>query len=283
MKKLIIFVVSFILFFVVFSMVTYTVDETQAGIRIRFGRIMETHTEPGLYFKAPFVDQITYLDKRTQIYDINPDSILTTDRKRLEVDTYVLWRILEPRLFLESMKTQIAALARIDDIVYSNLRDAFAKLTIPDIISENRRGFLVEITQTADHILSPFGLLIQEVNVKRTDLPEVNAMAVFERMKTEREQEAALIRAEGEKEAQTIRAGADREASVILATAQRDAEEMRGIGEASALRIYAEVFSKDPEFYRFWRLMIAYQESFEKDLGILMSEDIPFLDAFFGK
>lgn len=283
MKKLIIFVVIFVLFFVVFTMITYTVDETQAGIRIRFGRIMETHTEPGLYFKAPFIDQITYLDKRTQIYDINPDSILTEDRKRLEVDTFVLWRIDDPRIFLESMRTKLAALSRIDDIVYSNLRDAFAKLTIPDIISESRREYLTDITVTADAVLSPFGLTVQEVNVKRTDLPEVNANAVFERMKTERQQEAALIRAEGEKESQTIRARADREASVILAMAQRDAEELRGIGEATALSIYAEVFSKNPDFYRFWRLMNAYQTSFDANTSILLSEDMRFLDELFGK
>ena len=160
MKKVVWTLVIFILFFIVFALFTYQVDQAEVAVRTRFGKILTVNTEPGLYFKAPFIDTILTRDKRIQIYDIPPESILTTDQKRLEVDTYVLWRISEPQQFIETMKTITSALTRLDDVVYSTLRDKFAELYIGDIISERRRRSLQLITDTAEKTMSQYGTTI---------------------------------------------------------------------------------------------------------------------------
>lgn len=282
MKKVIWTLVVFILFFIVFALFTYQVDQTELAVRTRFGKILAVNTEPGLYFKAPFVDTILTRDKRIQLYDIPPESILTTDQKRLEVDTYVLWRISEPQQFIETMRTITSAITRLDDVVYSTLRDNFAQLYIGDIISERRRKSLQLITDAAEKTLSQYGIEVLDVDVKRTDLPPANAQAVFERMKSERDKEAALIRAEGERQAQDTRARAQRDADILLAEAQKTAEVLRGEGDATALEIYANSFSQDPDFYRFWRIMTAYKNSMKKGTSIVMGKDMEYLNEFYG-
>jgi len=282
MKKVIWTLVIFILFFIVFGLFTYQVDQTELAVRTRFGKILTVNNEPGLYFKTPFVDTILTRDKRIQLYDIPPESILTTDQKRLEVDTYVLWRINEPQLFIETMRTITSALTRLDDVVYSRLRDRFAELYIGDIISERRRRALQEITETAENSLSQYGIDILDVDVKRTDLPSANQQAVFDRMKSERNKEASLIRAEGERQAQDTRARAQKDAEIIIAAAEKTAEVLRGEGDAAALEIYAEAFSQDPDFYRFWRIMTAYKNSMKNGTSIVMGKDMEYLNEFYG-
>ncbi|MBP6959909.1 MAG: protease modulator HflC [Thermotogae bacterium] len=271
----------FIAFFVVFALVTYTVDETQLAIRLRFGKIMDVHDTAGIHFKAPFIDKIEKRDKRIMLYDIAPESVLTVDKKRLEVDSFILWRISDSKTFLETLNNTNSALNRIDDIVYSNIRDSFAKLTISDIISEDRRAYLESITNQTSDILKTFGVQVTDVNVKRTDLPDTNAKAVFERMKSERYQAAAKIRAEGEKEYKEIVARAEKESSVLIAEANKQAEEIRGKGDASALEVYASAFSKDPEFYHFWRSLTAYESVFQKEAVVLLDEKVDFLQYLF--
>jgi len=282
MKKLIWTIAIFILFFIVFSLVTYQVDETQVALRSRFCKIVETNPDPGLYYKVPFIDKILIRDSRLQLYDIPAENILTTDKKRLEVDTYVLWRISEPKQFVETLRTLRSAVTRIDDVVYSLIRDKFANIYIVDIISERRRATLNNITNTAEETLSDYGIEIIDVDVKRTDLPKANAQAVFDRMKSERKKEANLIRAEGERAAQDIRARAQKDADIIKAEANKTAEELRGEGDAEALAIYAKSFSQDPEFYRFWRILSAYENSFESGSSIVMGKDMQFLKEFYG-
>ncbi|HPE67933.1 MAG TPA: protease modulator HflC [Thermotogota bacterium] len=281
MKTLIWGIVLLVLFFIAFGLFTYSVDETEYAIRLRFGKIMSVHETAGLHLKAPFVDQILKREKRIQLYDISPESILTTDKKRLEVDTFVLWKIEEPQLFLETMRTENNALNRIDDIVYSNIRDMFAKVFIKDIISESRREYLATITQQSQETLAAFGINVQDVNVKRTDLPDANAKAVFERMKSERNKAAAKIRAEGEMSAKDIVADADRQAGVIVAEAQKTAEDIKGEGDARSVEIYAEAFSKDPDFYAFWRTLQAYENTLRDDTYLVLGDDLPFLQELF--
>ncbi len=282
MKKVVWTLVIFILFFIVFALFTYQVDQAEVAVRTRFGKILTVNTEPGLYFKAPFIDTILTRDKRIQIYDIPPESILTTDQKRLEVDTYVLWRISEPQQFIETMKTITSALTRLDDVVYSTLRDKFAELYIGDIISERRRRTLQLITDTAEKTMSQYGIDILDVDVKRTDLPSANAQAVFDRMKSERSKEASLIRAEGERQAQDTRARAQKDADILIAEANKTAEVLRGEGDAQALEIYANAFSQDPDFYRFWRIMTAYRNSMKDGTSIVMGKDMEYLNEFYG-
>ncbi|HRW33639.1 MAG TPA: protease modulator HflC [Thermotogota bacterium] len=282
MKKVVWTLVVFILFFIVFALFTYQVDQAEVAVRTRFGKILTVNTEPGLYFKAPFIDTILTRDKRIQIYDIPPESILTTDQKRLEVDTYVLWRISEPQQFIETMKTITSALTRLDDVVYSTLRDKFAELYIGDIISERRRRTLQTITDTAEKTMNQYGIDILDVDVKRTDLPSANAQAVFDRMKSERNKEASLIRAEGERQAQDTRARAQKDADILIAEANKTAEVLRGEGDAQALEIYANAFSQDPDFYRFWRIMTAYKNSMKNGTSIVMGKDMEYLNEFYG-
>jgi len=281
MKTLWWFLGIFLAFFILFAMVTYTVDLTQLAIRIRFGKILDVHDTAGIHFKAPFIDRIEKRDKRLMLYDIPPESVLTADKKRLEVDSFILWRISDAKAFLETLNNTVSALNQIDDIVYANIRDSFAKLTIPDIISEERRAFLGSITVQTSENLKTFGVQVADVNVKRTDLPETNAKAVFERMKSERYQAAAKIRAEGEKEYKEIVAKAEKESSVLIAEANKRAEEIRGEGDASALEVYASAFSKDPEFYRFWRSLSAYENVFQKEAVVLLDERVDFLQYLF--
>jgi membrane protease subunit HflC len=197
------------------------------------------------------------------------------------VDTFVLWRISEPQLFIETMSTINSALTRIDDVVYSTLRDKFARLFIGDIISEKRRVSLKEITKTTEESMSQYGIDVLDVDVKRTDLPDANAQAVFERMRSERSKEAALIRAEGEKEARNTRAKAQKDSDILLAEANKTAEVLKGQGDAKALEIYANSFSTDPEFYRFWRTLAAYETSFKSGSSIVMGEGMDFLKEFY--
>jgi membrane protease subunit HflC len=271
----------FIAFFIVFALITYTVDETQLAIRLRFGKIMDVHDTPGIHFKAPFIDQIEKRDKRLMIYDIAPEGVLTVDKKRLEVDSFILWRISNAQLFLETLNSVNGALNRIDDIVYSNIRDSFAKLSIQNIISQERRNYLEAVTNQTSSILAVYGIGVSDVNVKRTDLPDTNAKAVFERMKSERYQAAAAIRAEGEKEYKEIVAKAEKESSVLIAQANKNAEEIRGKGDATALEVYAQAFSKNPEFYTFWRSLSAYETVFQKENYILLNTEMDFLKYLF--
>jgi len=254
----------------------FILDQTQQAVVLRFGKIVRVVKDPGLHFKQPFVDNVVKFEKRMLIYDIEPEKIITADKKTLIVDTYTLWKIKDPRKFMESFKSVRLALPRIDDIVYSHIRDVFAKGTFEEIVSEKREEFLNKVTKLCKRDLDEFGVEVVDVRVKHADLPPENTQAVYNRMKEERYSIAAQIRAEGQKEAQKIRAEADKKVKVILAQAYSEAEKIKGTGDASAVSIYAQSFSKDPDFYEFWRTMELYRDSL-KDAVIIAGEDAEVL------
>jgi len=254
----------------------FILDQTQQAVVLRFGKVVRVVKEPGLHFKQPFVDNVVKFEKRMLIYDIEPEKIITADKKTLIVDTYTLWKIKDPRKFMESFKSVRLALPRIDDIVYSHIRDVFAKGTFEEIVSEKREEFLNKVTKLCKRDLDEFGVEVVDVRVKHADLPPENTQAVYNRMKEERYSIAAQIRAEGQKEAQKIRAEADKKVKVILAQAYSEAEKIKGTGDASAVSIYAQSFSKDPDFYEFWRTMELYRDSL-KDAVIIAGEDAEVL------
>jgi len=254
----------------------FILDQTQQAVVLRFGKIVRVVKEPGLHFKQPFVDNVVKFEKRMLIYDIEPEKIITADKKTLIIDTYTLWKIKDPRKFMESFKSVRLALPRIDDIVYSHIRDVFAKGTFEEIVSEKREEFLDKVTKLCKRDLDEFGVEVVDVRVKHADLPPENTQAVYNRMKEERYSIAAQIRAEGQKEAQKIRAEADKKVKVILAQAYSEAEKIKGTGDASAVSIYAQSFSKDPDFYEFWRTMELYRDSL-KDAVIIAGEDAEVL------
>ena len=237
----------------------FTIDETEQAVVLRFGEIRNSINEPGLYFKTPFVDTVRKFDKRLQIYDVDAERIYSRDKKTILMDTYALWKIVDPQKFIETMKSEQIALTRIDDVVYSNVRNAFGKLDFEDIISGQRTDVLDEITKLSARDMADFGLEIVSVRVKRADLPDENRNAVFNRMKSERIQEASLIRAEGDREARKLTAEADKQAQILIAEAQKEADIIIGTGDASALTVYAEAYNQDPEFYEFMKRLEVYE------------------------
>lgn len=255
----------------------FTIDETEQAVVLRFGEIREAITDPGLYTKTPFVDNVRKFDKRLQIYDVDAERIYTRDKKTILMDTYALWRIVDPRKFIETMKSEQVALTRIDDVVYSNVRNAFGKLDFEDIISGQRTDVLDEITKLSAKDMEDYGLEIVTVRVKKADLPDENRNAVFNRMKSERIQEASLIRAEGDREARKLRAEADKEAQITIAQAQQRADILMGTGDASALTIYAEAFNEDPGFYEFMRRLEVYENTLS-DGRYILGPSMDFID-----
>lgn len=276
MKGLITVVVIAIIALILLPSFFFTVDQTQYAVVLRFGEITKVVTEPGLHTKTPFIENVIKFDKRIQTYDVPAERIFTQDKKTLLVDTYALWRVNDPQKFLETVKTFAQANNRIDDIVYSVLRNRFGKLEYDTIISAERGSILQDITDLAAIEMKSFGIDIVAVRVKRADLPDENENAVYNRMKSEREQEAAQIRAEGEKAARELRATADKTVTITLAEAQRDAEILRGTGDASALAIYAEAFSADPDFYEFWKRLNVYDNTLN-DAQFILSPQMDFI------
>lgn len=276
MKGLITVVVIAIIALILLPSFFFTVDQTQYAVVLRFGEITKVVTEPGLHTKTPFIENAIKFDKRIQTYDVPAERIFTQDKKTLLVDTYALWRVNDPQKFLETVKTFAQANNRIDDIVYSVLRNRFGKLEYDTIISAERGSILQDITDLAAIEMKSFGIDIVAVRVKRADLPDENENAVYNRMKSEREQEAAQIRAEGEKAARELRATADKTVTITLAEAQRDAEILRGTGDASALAIYAEAFSADPDFYEFWKRLNVYDNTLN-DAQFILSPQMDFI------
>lgn len=255
-------------------------DETQQGAIVRFGDIKKIITEPGIYFKTPFVDNVLKFEKRIMLYDIDTERVITQDKKTIVVDTYSIWRISNPQTFIESMRTINNALTRIDDVVYSHVRDVIAKYTFEEILSKKRLELLEEIKVRSEESLKTYGINIVDVRVKRTDLPDDNRKAVYERMNAERYSIAAQIRAEGEKEGQKIRAEADKEKEIILSQANRDAKIIMGTADASALNIYADAYNKDSDFYELQRLTTIYKESLNNSV-ISIPLDSPLMRYFY--
>lgn len=278
MKKLIVFGVVVVLLIIAYNLFSFTVDETQKAAVLRFGEIVRVVEDPGLHFKTPFVNNVVYLDDRILNYDIQPRDILTSDQKRLTVDNYAIWRVGEPQTFIEANAGSLAsAQSRIDDIVYSDLRDILAKHTLDEIVSAKRLDYLQEVTALSKGKLQAFGIDLIDVRIKRADLPNEIEQAVFGRMRSERERIAAQLRAEGEEKAKQITSNADKEREIILAEANKTAETVKGEGDAQALAIYADAYNKDPEFYRFWRSLESYKTALKDGTSIVLSSDSDYL------
>jgi len=278
MKKLIIFAGVVVLLIIVYNLFTFTVDETKKAAVLRFGEIIKLAEEPGLYFKIPFVQSVKYLEDRVLNYDIQPRDILTSDQKRLIIDNYAIWRVGDPRLFIEATRGSLLnAQSRIDDIVYSDLRNILAKHTLDEIVSAKRLEYLQQVTELSRDKLGKFGIVLIDVRIKRADLPTEIEKAVFSRMRSERERIAAQLRAEGEEKAKQTTSSADKDKEIILADARKEAEKIMGEGDAQALETYANAYNQDPEFYRFWRTLESYKTALGAGSRIVLSTDSDYL------
>lgn len=278
MKKLIIFAGVVVLLIIVYNLFTFTVDETKKAAVLRFGEIIKLADEPGLYFKIPFIQSVKYLEDRVLNYDIQPRDIFTSDQKRLVIDNYAIWRVGDPKLFIEATRGSLLnAQSRIDDIVYSDLRNILAKHTLNEIVSAKRLEYLQQVTALSRDKLGAFGIVLIDVRIKRADLPTAIEKAVFSRMRSERERIAAQLRAEGEEKAKQTTSSADKDKEIILADARKEAEKIMGEGDAQALETYANAYNQDPEFYRFWRTLESYKTALGAGSRIVLSTDSDYL------
>ena len=284
MKPAVIFVAIVVGLVIAYNLFTFTVDETRTAVVLRFGEIVRIVEDPGLHFKIPFIQSVTYLEDRILNYDIQPQEVLTSDQKRMLVDNYAIWRIADPQLFLERTGGRlVGGQTKIDEIVYSDLRNILAKHTLDEIVSEKRAEYLREVTELSRaKLLEGFGIMLIDVRIKRADLPNEIEQAVFSRMRSERERIAAQLRAEGEEQAKQIRSTADKDVEIIVAEANKSAEKVRGEGDAEALAIYADAYNRDPEFYRFWRTLESYKSALATDTRIILSTDSDYLEFLEG-
>jgi len=250
------------------------VDETEQIVILQFGKPIRTITEPGLNWKfpAPFQTMDTF-EKRLLEYDVPPEEILSRDKKSLIIDNYVRWKIVDPLLFLKTVKAVPTAKTRLDDIVYSELRQELGNHDMVEIITENREIIMEKVTLASNEETSKFGIEIIDVRIRRVDLPRENEASIYARMEAERKRQANKFRSEGEEEAQKIRAATDRDKTVLLAEAYKEAQQIRGEGEAKALDIYATSFSKDPGFYEFLKILETYEKIIDEKTTLVLPAD----------
>jgi membrane protease subunit HflC len=237
----------------------FVVQQTQQALVLRLGAINRVVTEPGLKFKVPFIDSVIMLDKRLLDLDLPVQEILASDQNRLSVDAFARYRIANALLFFQSVNNINGANAQLNRIVNSTIRNVLAEANYTAIVRTDRARLMERIQADVNRQAQAFGIEIADVRLTRVDLPAANSQAVFQRMQTERQREAADLRANGSQTSQEIRARADRDVQVLLGEAGRKADETRGQGDAERNRIFAAAFSKDPEFFAFYRSMQAYE------------------------
>ncbi len=254
----------------------YTVNETEQVIITQLGKYVKTVKEPGLHFKTPFIQTVYRFEKRILQYDAAAAKIITKDKKYLVVDNYARWRILDPLKFYQTVRTEAGAQARLDDIVFSELREDLASYDLSDIIAVQRGAVMDRVSRQSDKKARDYGIQVVDVRIKRADLPVEVEQSVYDRMRAERERIAKKYRSEGQEESVKIKAAADKEKTILLADAYQKAETIRGEGDAQALKIYAGAFEKDPEFYAFLRTLEAYKKSLAKGTTVVLSSDSEF-------
>ena len=250
----------------------FKVDETETAIVTRFGEIIgSSKMSPGLYMKTPFIDSVTYFDKRLLVFDAPPDSLLTKDKKNLEIDVYARGKITNPKVFYSTLRTEVSGYNRVVDIVSSELRREIANDEQSEIISISREAIMNRVRDAVAPKLQEFGIELVDVRIKRADFPDAVADSVHKRMIAERERIANRERAEGAEYDLERRANADRTAIEIRTAAQRDAEIIKGCAEADSIKIYAGALEEDPEFYSFQRSLEAYKEYLASNTTIIGS------------
>jgi len=268
-------IAGLVVIFVV-SLAVFTVDQTQQAIVIQLGKPLQGINGPGLHFKVPFIQQVMNFEKRILVYDASPTEILTKDKKNLVVDNYTKWAIDNPLKFYTTVINENGAQARLDDIVYAQLRVELGQHNLSDIVSETRDALMTKVTEKSAERAKDYGIRVVDVRIKRADLPEQNEKHVFGRMKAERERQAKQYRSEGEEESKKITAKADMERTIILAKAYKESEQLKGEGDAGAVKIYADAYQKDLGFYEFIRSLEAYKIALKADTKLIINLDAPF-------
>lgn len=263
---------------------TFVVEQTRSALVLRFGAVRSVITQPGLYFKlpAPF-EQVTLLDNRILDLDLPAQEIIASDQKRLVVDAFTRYRISDPLRFYQAVNNIPRANSQLASIVNGNVRSVLADASFTAMVRTDRSRLMNRIRDEVNREAARFGMTVVDVRLRRVDLPAANSAAVFQRMQTERQREAAEARALGAQQSAEIRARADRDATVIVAEAGQRSDEIRGAGEAERNKVFADAFGKDPEFFAFWRSMQAYEASIKPgDTRLVLTPDSPFFRFFNG-
>ena len=273
----IIFVLGFTLYLSLF-----VVKEINQAIVLQFGDPKKVIVEPGLQVKIPFIQNVVFLDRRILNLDAPPEEVIASDQKRLIVDAYARFKIVDPLKFYISVGDERVARSRLSTIINSRIRSVLGKQSLATLLSEDRTKQMAIIQEGVNTEAENFGIQIIDVRIKRADLPQANSEAIYKRMQTEREREAKEFRAKGAEMAVTITSTADKEVTVLLANAKKQSEIMKGEGDGQRNRIFANAFGKDPEFFAFYRAMQAYEKALiGGDTSLILSPDSDFF-KFFG-
>ena len=274
-------------FIVVLAVVAYqgvfVVQEINQAIVLQFGDPKRIITKPGLNFKIPFIQNIAYLDRRVLNLDTPPEEVIAADQKRLIVDAFARFKIVDPLKFYISVGNERVARSRLATIINSRIRSVLGTQQLATLLSTDRAVHMASIQNDVNTEAENFGITIVDVRIKRADLPQANSEAIFKRMQTEREREAKEFRAQGAEIAAKITSTADKEVTVILATANKQSEIMKGEGDGQRNRIFADAFGRDPQFFAFYRAMQSYEKALiGGDTSLILSPDSDFF-KFFGK
>jgi membrane protease subunit HflC len=274
----------FVLFVVVivgYSSV-FTVAQTEQVLVVRLGEPVKVVTEPGLNFKAPFIDTVISIDKRILDLENPSQEVIASDQKRLVVDAFARYRIKNALRFYQSVGSIQAANIQLTTLLNASLRRVLGEVAFITVVRDQRESLMARIRDQLDKEADGYGIQVVDVRIRRADLPEQNSQAVYQRMQTERQREAAEFRAQGGQKAQEIRSKADREATVIIADANSTSEQVRGAGDAERNRLFAEAYGKDPDFFAFYRSMSAYETGLKSnDTRFLLRPESEFF-RFFG-
>tara|TARA_Y100000590_G_C15689737_1_gene1002990 strand:- start:307 stop:1185 length:879 start_codon:yes stop_codon:yes gene_type:complete len=280
------FSLIFLVILIIVSAITlysalFSVHQTKQAIVLQFGDPRQVVGDPGLHFKVPFIQNVVRLDKRILAYDGGQEEIIASDQKRLVVDTYTRFQIVDPLQFFKSVGSEAVARSRLGAIVNANLRQVLGGVPLQSVLTEERTSLMAQITKLVNEGATPLGLKVVDVRIKRADLPPENSEAIFRRMQAERDREAREFRAQGDEQATRIRANADRERAVLLAEANRDAQIIRGEGDAIRNNIFAKAFGQDPEFFAFYRSMLAYRAALQDgETSLVLSPKSDFFRFF---
>ena len=282
MKKRFVILLSFI---VVLTVLAYNslffVEQRVQSLILQFGEPIRVIKEPGLNFKIPLAQNIVKFDKRILLFDNSAEEIIAADKKRLIVDAFVRYKIIDPLKFYQTVRFEAALNNRLGSVVNNSLRAVLGKVPLEAVISDRRELLMQEVSELVSGRASQFGISIEEVRIKKADLPSENSEAIYRRMQTERQQEAAQIRAVGNEKARFITAESEKQKTVLLAEAQRDSDILRGEGDAKKNKILGKAFNQDPDFFAFYRAMQAYSKALtEGDTTMVLSPKSDFFEFF---
>jgi len=259
----------------------FTVYQTRLALVVRLGQPVRVVTEPGLNFKFPLIDNVIYVDKRILDLENPAQEVIASDQKRLVVDAFARYKIKDALLFYQSVGSVEGANSRLSTLLNAALRRVLGESTLTHVVRDDRAALMARVREQLDREAAQFGITVVDVRIRRADLPEQNSQAVYQRMQTERQREAAEFRANGSQRKQEIQARADRDVTVLVAETQAKADTIRGEGDAERNRIFAEAFGKDPDFFAFYRSMQAYESGLgHKDTRMVLRPDSDFFRYF---